>query len=89
MSFGLISDNEPANGMPSNTTNGSLLALSERVPRTRICMEAPGLEEVCDISTPATRPCKADEMLPVCTARRSSPRIEEIEPVTSERFAVP
>src|SRR5690606_40036922 len=85
ISFGLISPIEPANGIPLSTINGSLLAFKERVPRIRICIEAPGLEEVCVISTPAILPCRAWDIFGEGTSVMASDLIEATEPVTASR----
>ena len=89
MSLGLMSDRLPMNGIPSSTISGSLLAFSERVPRIRICIEAPGAEDVCAMSTPATRFCKAYVTLVAGISRSLSPSTEAMEPVTSLRRALP
>ena len=89
MSPGLISDKFPIKGIPSNTTNGSLEAVSERVPRIRICMVAPGCEDVCVMSTPATRFCKAYVIFVEGISCNLSPPTDAIDPVTSDFLAVP
>src|SRR6478736_662415 len=83
MSFGLIRLNgsgEPAidglpsmflfgaNGTPSTTINGSLLALSEAPPRIRIVLPEPGAPPLDVIWTPATFPeisCSGVVMAPL------------------------
>ena len=64
MSFGLIILNGLATpeippllkGIPSNTINGSLLALKEEPPRIRIVLPDPGAPPLEVIATPATLP---------------------------------
>src|SRR5438105_15038604 len=46
-------------GIPSTTYNGSLPALIEEEPRTRMVKPAPGLPELEITCTPAAFPCKA------------------------------
>ena len=89
MSLGEISVRLPMNGIPSSTIRGSLDAERERCPRILICIEEPGRDEVCTICTPAMRPSSALETSVAGIALRVSPPTEAIEPVTSERRAVP
>ncbi len=88
-SFGLISARDPIKGIPSSTISGLLSPVSERSPRIRICIVAPGLVEVCDIATPAKRPCKACEILDDGMSRSLSPLIETTEPVTASFRCIP
>lgn len=59
ISAGFISLNEPANGTPSTTTNGSVDALIEFAPLTCAFGVDPGTDEPWVMVTPATAPCTA------------------------------
>ncbi|MNI26821.1 hypothetical protein D3C73_805380 [compost metagenome] len=75
ISFGLIKLNglatpdtePPANGIPSTTINGSLLAFNEAPVRIRIVLPAPGCPPLVVICTPGTLPimsCSGEEICP-------------------------
>jgi hypothetical protein len=66
-----------------------LLAVSERVPRTRTWSAAPGALLVGAMSTPGTRPRMASTALGVGIWAISDPLTEATEPVTSRRLCVP
>src|SRR6059036_2799992 len=80
MSFGFRSPIPPDIGIPSSTYSGSLEAVSERSPRTRMLMPSPGLLPVVMISTPATRPLRASTAFAFGTAVTSPPDTEVTEP---------
>ncbi len=89
MSFGFRSPMPPAMGIPSSTYSGSLDAVSDRVPRTRMLMPSPGLLPLVTISTPGTRPLMASIAFVFGTAATSAPDTDATDPVTSRRACVP
>ena len=75
-------------GKPSTTYKGSLLAVIEPLPRTRIEGEAPGLLSL-KTATPAALPCNDSKAFPTTDAVNASGLICAVEPVKSDFFAVP
>jgi len=75
--------------MPSTIQSGSLPALIEPKPRTRIEGVVPRSPDVLEVCTPATRPISAVATLEVCTLAISSDFMTAAEPVKASFLAVP
>ena len=79
----------PSYGTPSTTIRGSLPALTEEIPRTRIVAEAFGapLEEIS--WTPATWPARASVTLVTCERESFSSSSTLAEPVKASLVVLP
>ena len=75
-------------GKPSTTYRGSLLAVIEPLPRTRIEGEAPGLLSL-NTATPAALPCSDSNAFPTTDEVKASGLICAVAPVKSDFLAVP